>query len=273
MERPLCLSRAVLSFSQVSCMFLRLFSKTPAAVSPGRVIVHQRSAWPFATVAIVVLALVAIGVYYGISAATSTTRQVLQAPAQLLTGLAAAFRPETTATTEIRAAIGKISTAPKFVCLTADIDAEIRKSSATNWGYLYWGTTRVALRAHNNKIQYFIPVSQIQESNFSYDEATQVVTLTMPAPRLDTEVVDVQSDPRQIEVETSNGWAKFDHWSGEPLREEAKQDLRQAVLSVAGHELLQAKARAAAQEQLQKLLSPLAAALKPGIKLQIAFQP
>lgn len=232
------------------------------------------SAWPWALAVILLILVSACGGvgYFLFTRAAQTTETALRTPERLLSGLAAAFRPEVNSTTVIRTAIGKISHTPKLVVLTATIDAEVEKSSATNWGYVYWGMTQVRLRAHGNRVQYYIPVEGIKETDFTYDASSRTLSLMLPPPRLDEEMVDVQSDPRQIEVETGNGWAKFDRWSGEPLRAEARQDLRKAVLSVGNHELLQAKAQANAQAEMRKLLSPLAEQLQKGVKVQMVFR-
>jgi hypothetical protein len=200
-----------------------------------------------------------------------TPARIAEAPGKFVAGLAGAFGPTVTVNTLFASTIGQIHSHPKLVVLTAPIDAEVNKASNTTWAGINFGTTTVRIRAHGNKVQYYVPLQDLQTSNFVYDDTHKRLTVRVPAPVLDREVVDVQSDPAKIDIETSNGWAKLDSFSGAPLREEAKHDLRTAVLVAGSHELLEHEAERRGKEVLRNALRPIADALKPDVELDIEF--
>jgi len=169
--------------------------------------------------------------------------------------------------------IGELHSHPKLVVLTTQINAEVNKASTTTWAGLNFGTTEVSVRAYGNRVQYYVPLDTLGTSNFVFDAPNKKLIVSVPAPRLDEELVDVQSNPALIDVETHNGWAKLDRYSGAPLREDARRDLRPAVIAAGRQALLQQKARQSGEKVLRELLQPLADALNPDVTLDIEFQP
>ncbi len=226
-----------------------------------------------AALAMMILLILVFGtVSYVVVQAVNTARDIALMPQQVVNQLADAFSPKVNVSTVVRTAIGNVRTTPKLVVMTAEVDAEVIKSKTTEWGYFYWGNTQVTLRAHENRIQYVIETKKITPENLHYDARHKELRLKLPQPMVDPEVVDVQSDPRKIEVKTELGWAHFDKWSGKPLRQEAQQDLRQAVIGAGQSQLLREEARRAAQKELVQLLAPMADKLAPGVKLVIEFK-
>jgi hypothetical protein len=204
--------------------------------------------------------------------------QLMNAPSKIMQemrGLGRAFAPTINYKTEITGAISKLNSNPKLVVLTTTIDAEVRKTKSTSAMKIYWGTTTVRLRARENKVQFYVPMQNLGTDRFQYDDVHKTLTVYVDEPLLDTDMIDVQSDPNKIELETSNGWAKMDRFSGAPLREEAKADLRfaviQAVKQPAQNELLQLKAQANAKEHIKKLLRTSLTNLNPDVKIEVEF--
>jgi hypothetical protein len=220
--------------------------------------------------AVTVLAIEAI--HFATRLAEAPAR-IAEAPGKFIEGLAGAFGPTVTVDTLFSSAIGQIHSHPKLVVMTAPIDAEVSKASNTTWAGINFGTTTVRIRAHDNKVQYYVPLQNLATSNFVYDDIHKKLVVRVPAPVLDREIVDVQSDPAKIDIETSNGWAKLDTFSGAPLREEAQHDLRNAVLIAGSNELLEHEAERRGQEVLRNALRPIADALKPDVELDIEFFP
>ena len=244
-------------------------SVPPVLPAPSR----PRSHWPWAMALVFIVAMVipAVLIYHVLTRAADSVQSLADLPAQLTSGLAAAFRPSTSVTTLFSTTIGELHHNSKLVVLSANVDAEVEKASATHWGYLYWGTTRVTLRAHDNVIQYVLPLDGLSTGDFRFDAVTKKLILTVPAPQLDESMISVQSDPHKLEIKTELGWAKFDSWSGAPLRQEAQADLRPAVLRVGQHELLRDRAEKNARTHLAAILAPLTDALQPGTTLDIQF--
>lgn len=231
--------------------------------------------WPWAIAAVLIVLFLG-GTFLAfriIAGMTEATQSTLDMPVRVAERVAGAFKPSVQVHTVIHGAIGELKKNPKLVVLTAKIPVEVTKSSSTHWGYVYWGTTTVTIRAQDNQIQYVIPLHDVNTSDFVYDEAHKRLTVHVPAPRIDEDMVSVQSDPSKIDVKTDLGWAKFDKWSGEPLRDEAKRDLRTAVLSQGRNEAMEALAEKNAREHLKQLLAPVAGALQNDVTLEIAFKP
>ena len=98
------------------------------------------------------------------------------------------------------------------------------------------------------------------------------LTLRIPAPRLDEDLVEVQSDPGKIEFRTEVGWARFDSRSGQFLRDQAQKELRPAIVREGNSSLYIDKAKMNARESLKKLLEPMASKLKEDVELEVEFK-
>jgi hypothetical protein len=192
-------------------------------------------------------------------------------------GLGSAFKPTVSYTTLISGAVGRLQQESKLIVLRAEVAAEVTKESQKMqrlFGYdLDLGTTMVRIRARENQVQFFVPLTSLSDKSFEYQSREKRLVFRAPLPRLDTNLVEVQSDPAKIEVDTRVGWARLDSYSGQFLRDEAKRELRPAVLAVANNELLTDKAKLAARESLQALLRPVSGALMEGVELWIEFEP
>jgi hypothetical protein len=192
--------------------------------------------------------------------------------ADVATGIAAAFKPTVNSQTIILSSLARLTNQSKLVVLSATLDVEVVKSSEKKYLGIDLGTTVVRLKARSNRAQYFVPLRGVSEKNFNYDSEARKLEFTVPPPRLDESVVEVQSDPDRIDVEVKTGWARLREFSGAYLLDEAKRDLREAVLQSARSELYAEKARESARNRLRELLSPLIEALQPGTALEIRFE-
>ena len=234
--------------------------------------------WPLAVVAVVAMILATVVIFK----CANTPKELMQEGRELvkdgMNALAEAFKTDVHYTTVITGAISSLKNNPKLVVLTAEIDAVVKRSASTEKLWIYWGTTTVEMRTKGNKVQFYIPLDDIGTHSFRYDSVHKTLTILTHPPMLDEDFVDVQSDPSKIEMLTSNGWAKFDKWSGAPMREDARRELRGEVLRSAKHpaqhELLMSKAKTNAKEHLKRLLEPsFAESLNPETKIEIEFLP
>jgi hypothetical protein len=222
--------------------------------------------WPWAVACVLVALILVVGylAYHAMHVSSDAVK-----------GLAAAFQPQINYKTEITGAIHDLNSNPKLVVLTATIDAEVKKSSSTSALWIYWGTTTVDVRARQNKVQFYVPLGDLGTSSFQYDPTQKTLIVWVRPPVLDEQFVDVQTDPAKIEEQTANGWAKLDHWSGAPMRDDAMHELRNAVIQAARqpaqYELLQLKAQANARQHIKTLLDPFARTLNANVKLDVEF--
>ncbi len=220
--------------------------------------------WPIA-ITLIVLILATAGV------ALVTVNRLGQIADNFRLGIT----PQTTKTTAITStAFRVLADKPKLVVMTASLDVMITKSSQTRvfWGKLDLGTTIVEVRANGNRVQFIVPMEELEQSDLSYDELTNTLTVRAPAPRIDDQVVDVQSNPEKIDIQTDNGWLKLDRYSGEPLREEAKTELRSAVVKQANKPMLQEQARGKAARVIENLLRSPLVDVGDDIKIDVIFK-
>jgi hypothetical protein len=168
------------------------------------------------------------------------------------------FMPTYTTTTVIQTSMQRLRKEAKFVVLSADVTVEVtRTSSKILFDRLDFGDTVTTVRTKGNHAQYFVDLNGIKESDFRLSNGDKNLVVTVPEPRVDESIVEVQSDPNQMEVQTKVGWLRTDKKSGELTRAEAKKALRDAVISEAKSQIFVDLARKNAQEKVADLLNPL----------------
>jgi hypothetical protein len=235
----------------------------------------KRAGWPWAVAVIFALFILTCGAlaFYVIRGMFGFVDSAGNIPEKFGKSLAENFSPQTTFTTEINSTIGAIKHTPKLIVNTYDIDVEVQEAATSTWAYVYWGTTEVSVRAHKNKIQYYVPVDMLSTGNFTYDADHKILHALIPLPRLDEDVVEVQSNPQMMEFRTSVGWASTDSGAGKALREDVLTKLRAAVVSAGKGEAQQALAEKDARINFAHLLDPVVQALGTGVKVEIDFEP
>jgi hypothetical protein len=240
---------------------------TPSADKP-------RSLWPMAF-AIVGLAIIIAGtviVMKIIRVGEKVGEGAIDAPSRIAASLADAFKTKVTHTTVINSTLQSLKHDPKLVVLTATVNVEITKENEKAlWGMVYMGKSKARIKAYGNKVQYVVPMDSITETNFFYDDIHKRIVVTIPPPRFDEEIVEVQSNPSMMEVETEVGWGRLDKFSGEILRDTARRDLRPAVVREGKSELLMERARTNARKTVQKMLQPMAESLNQHVEIWVLF--
>lgn len=248
-----------------------------------RIIIRKRAAAPWAVAAVFITAILVTGfLVYSVAyrlpheaatVAVETVGKTVETVGALPAGIAAAFKPNVNVSTTIHRSIDELKQEAKLVVLTAGVDVEVSKTSEKRilWDYLQLGDTTVRLVVPDNKVQYYIPVAGLSHENFEYDAESGAVCLHLPEPVLDTEFVDVQSDPDLVQVETEVGWGRLDAYSGAYLEEEARKALRREVIEEGGSELLREKARKEAVSVVTAMLANLTAGLREDVAFRVEF--
>jgi hypothetical protein len=90
---------------------------------------------------------------------------------------------------------------------------------------------------------------------------------------VDENLVEVQTDPTYYELETHLGWARLNTLSGEFLREQARRDLRPAVLAEANHPRIIKMAEESGKEKIGALLEASIKPMRPNTKVVVEFKP
>lgn len=166
------------------------------------------------------------------------------------------FAPVYKTSTIIQTSVTRLRQEAKLVVLSADVTVEVtRTSSKILWERLDLGDTVATVRTRGNRAQYFVPLEKIEDRDFQINGGNVVVTV--PEPRVDETIVEVQSDPEEIEIRTEIGWGRLDRRSGELARAEARRGMREAVISEAKSPVYVELARKNAKEKVSALLTPL----------------
>jgi hypothetical protein len=221
--------------------------------------------WP-AAICIIVLAFLGLAGF--------VFKSCQNQPAQVVETVAKALQPQINVNTIIQTSLDRLRDESKLVVYTADIAVMVTKYSEKKiaYGKVDLGTTTVRVRAAGNKAQIIVPLKALAASDFRYNETDRHLTVTVPAPRVDEELVEVQTDPDYYEVQTEVGWARLNKFSGEFLREQARRDLRPAVILEASQPRIINLARKSAEEKIAALLEPSLKSLEPNAIVTVRFK-
>lgn len=224
------------------------------------------AAWPVAF-AVIAVALIALAGFI--------FKSCVDQPVRVAETIARATQPQVTVNTVIQTSLERLRKESKLVVYTADVAVMITKVSDKKvlYGKLDLGTTVVRVRAAGNKAQIVIPLSDVAESDIKFIEAENKFIVTLPPPRVDESVVEVQTDPTFYEVQTDLGWARLDKFSGEFLREEAKRELRGSVIAEASHPRIIDAAKESGREQIAGLLEAVVKPMRPEATVAVEFKP
>ena len=151
--------------------------------------------------------------------------------------------------------IGELKKESKLVVLTVEITVREKRSSTkrTLWDTLSLGETIVEVLVTGNKVQYIVPTAVISKDTFRWDASRGEVTIDIPCPVLDEDIVEIQSDPAHIEVRKDIGWGRLESRSGAFLEQQIRRDLRSHVIREGNNELLIERARRNAEQAIRDI--------------------
>jgi hypothetical protein len=223
------------------------------------------SAWPIA-IAVIAIAVVALAGFI--------FKSCIDQPTRLADTVARATQSQILINTVIQTSLERLRDESKLVVYTADVAVMITKFSDKKvlYGKLDLGTTTVRVRASGNKAQLVIDLKNLSEGDFRFDESENKLTIALPPPRVDETLVEVQTDPNFYEIQTELGWARLDKFSGEFLREQARRDLRPAVLLEAGNPHIIKAAEQSGREKITALMEAVIQPIRPETKIAVEFK-
>src|SRR5262249_32767193 len=157
----------------------------------------------------------------------------------------------------------------KLVVFTAQVNADVTQDESYSRFGVYWGTNVARVVARDAQVQYVIDLSNMQTSDFSYDEAAKVLSLALPRPKIDQGMVSI--DPAKIDtVDLRGGWMR---WDKQDTREHAIAELKPNVISQATAPYIRQLAESGGIESTTKLLQPLADTLaKDGVTVKVSYR-
>jgi hypothetical protein len=173
-------------------------------------------------------------------------------------------------------ALGKLHESPALRVATREVDVRVDASIPTEVKLRAWlvpigpgwtvevGRTKAEIVAPGNRVQYIVPMRdergapiEIPWRAVGDGELDRMYEATFPPPRVDEELVEVQSDPKRLRVEIDRDWV--DHVVGDDsARDAALAAIRAAVVAEAGSSTaifeVREKARAVVAEMIRAQL-------------------
>lgn len=224
----------------------------------------------------VVIALVTLLVLVGVPLAyvfILWNRAAINAPTQVGNAIAhfaaEAVRPQVTINEIVFGSVQDLHREAKLVVLKATIDADVtREEGSSSWG-MYWGTNVARVAVKGAKVQYTIDLQNMGTSDYQYDDSTKTMTVLLPHPHVDTEMVSI--DPAGIQtLDLRGGWMR---WNKYDTRDHAISELKPKIIIEANKPFLRKEADASGKEAMTKLLSPLVENLgKQGVGVQVKYR-
>lgn len=219
---------------------------------------HSRSWWPIglAVIVLAVVGAITTVIIYPLWAAKDLAEQggraAVDAVGRAVEKVAQGLQPQVTRQETITIISEQAQRQAKLVVMEQPVRVQIEKADEYSllWDYLYLGQNTATLQIDGNRVQWVVDLTRFDADGVIVDEAAKTVTLRFPPPRLDTEMVVVQTDPARIQVRTARGWARWPG-SAEQLVEEAKREIRPRVILGANTRENRAAAHEAAEATLR----------------------
>ncbi len=180
-------------------------------------------------------------------------------------------------------ALGELRKAPALRVATREINVRVDASTPTETTLRAWivpigpgwsvevGRTKVEIVATGNIAQYIVPLaSESVAVASSVVVDGEVVTITLPPPRVDETLVEVQSDPKKLRIEVDRDW--IDHVVGDDTaRDEALSLIRAAVVREASSDLAMFEVRAKAKATVAEMIRALIPASERGRTIRVRW--
>ena len=186
--------------------------------------------------------------------------------------LGEALKPRVTVQNIVASQVRKVRAESKLVVLTTDVDATVSRTEEMRvlWGYLNLGTSEATLQVRGNRVQYYIPLEGFSADNIVYDKARGRVVVKVPAPVLDRDIVEVQSDPEMLYVRKERGWARLPS-TQDRLEDQARRMLRGEVIKAGDAQWVHERARVEGRKSLAALFNDLTLVLADGVTLEFEY--
>ena len=168
---------------------------------------------------------------------------------------------QNTITSTLTSALGDLQPQGGLLVGWREIDTLVKFDRETTFGPFGYnipvGSVHIVLDVPSNRAQYIIPSNGPNDEHWNAEAISEsVIMLTLPAPIVNKEVVEVQSDPGKIKVYIDNDWMEHLIPSGGDI-DQAKKLLRQAVIETAQSKPALVEVRIEARQVADKLFSEL----------------
>lgn len=166
----------------------------------------------------------------------------------------------------------------KLVVQTAlvTVDQSLEKESVLSMGGFAFGlgTSNLRMISMGNRVQYCVPLKDITESDINWNSENKTLLIKIPPPIADSEMIEIQTDPKQILFLGEDSWFDWARGGGKTeLAQEAKDNLRNYVLRTARSRYYMGLAEENAQRELERLLGTILYPIEPQCRIVIEFKP
>ena len=165
----------------------------------------------------------------------------------------------------------------KLVVQTAlvTVDQSLEKESVLSMGGFAFGlgTSNLRMISMVNRVQYYVPLKDITESDINWNSENKTLLIKIPPPIADSEMVEIQTDPKQILFLGEDSWFDWARGGGKTeLAQEAKDNLRNYVLRTARSRYYMSLAEENAHRELERLLGTILYPIEPQCRIIIEFK-
>ena len=149
---------------------------------------------------------------------------------------------------------GKTDFEKKLVVLTQNINVEMYKSKDNRFFYdwLSYGSANLKIKFIDNKVQYYVPLNELNEKDILFDAETRTVKIFPPSVKIDKDIVVVQTDPDKVIIEENGSLSPFGP-KIKDLNNEIMKEIKQQTL-IEGYKAIY---RERAQQEAKKALEAL----------------
>lgn len=154
----------------------------------------------------------------------------------------------------------QLETQAKFVTHTVHYDITIGKSVENRilWDYIPVGSADAKIYFKDNKIQFYIPLSEVKASDIIFDAKNEILTVNIPQAKLDKDIVEIQTATEKVLIEQNKSLVPFLGPDTQPIIEELRAEAKRELILTANKDLeLQKKINTEARQLITEFLRKL----------------
>ena len=151
---------------------------------------------------------------------------------------------------------GKSDFTSKFVVLTQSVDVELSRNEVSTICGINVGEGDLIVTYKDNKVQYYVDLERLSDQDIQFDMDSKTVNIYIASPKLDEDMVEVQSNPENIIKKDNSSWLKIGI-DIDKMKDDIQAKVRREVLEAGSHDMYKASARRNAKEKLKELFNKI----------------
>ena len=142
----------------------------------------------------------------------------------------------------------------KPVVLTQYITVELSQNEVATLCGITTGNADLRVTYKDNKVQYYVDLERLSDQDVQYDMDSRSINIYIASPKIDEDMVEVQSDPDKINIKDKTSWITYGI-DLEKMKVDIQKRVRKEVLEAGSHDMYKASARRNAKEKLYELFN------------------